>query len=327
MGAGGLEEQYYFHPDHLGSSNYITNIAGDVSQHMEYFAFGETFVEEHKNSINSPFKFNGKELDEESGLYYYGARYYDPKLSIWASVDPLAEKFVGRSSYEYCFNNPINLIDPNGLSISDPVKKIISKNEVGNINQTTLIRGPKEYGPPAFLVTTSDRSNNGMSIVYSKMQDDSSLFEDVFFGAPEWNQSVSMEKQKVVGQYFDANGNKVLNSNEATRFIEVEETTTTTIKLDMQSIDNIATVNKSKKTTTYDIIKSKTNNILVNKKITVQKFIPSKIKSNIVDKKLQQQAQKASNENFIEAAKVLLDKAGEIQNKMDENFNESLKKL
>ena len=83
-------EQYYFQLDHLGSSNYITNIVGDVSQHMEYFAFGETFVEEHKNSINIPFKFNGKELDEESGLYYYGARYYDPRLSIWASVDPLA---------------------------------------------------------------------------------------------------------------------------------------------------------------------------------------------------------------------------------------------
>ena len=91
---------------------------------MEYFAFGETFVEEHKNSINSPFKFNGKELDEESGLYYYGARYYDPKLSIWASVDPLAEKFAGRSSYEYCFSNPVNLTDPTGMGPEDdPGKK------------------------------------------------------------------------------------------------------------------------------------------------------------------------------------------------------------
>ena len=57
-------------------------------------------MEEHKNSINSPFKFNGKELNEESGLYYYGARYYDPRLSIWASTDPLAEKFAGRSPYD-----------------------------------------------------------------------------------------------------------------------------------------------------------------------------------------------------------------------------------
>ncbi|CAM3829330.1 RHS repeat-associated core domain-containing protein [Flavobacterium branchiophilum] len=85
---------------------------GEVSQHSEYFAFGETFVEEHKNSHNSPYKFNGKELDEESGLYYYGARYYDPRISIWASVDPLAEKTM--SPYGYCYNNPVNMVDPDG---------------------------------------------------------------------------------------------------------------------------------------------------------------------------------------------------------------------
>jgi RHS repeat-associated protein len=105
----------------LGSSNYITNIAGEVSQHSEYFAFGETFVEEHKGSNNSPYKFNGKELDNESGLYYYGARYYDPRISIWASVDPLAEKFPNMSPYAFCNNNPIRFIDPTGMSTEDPI--------------------------------------------------------------------------------------------------------------------------------------------------------------------------------------------------------------
>ncbi|CAM4095653.1 RHS repeat-associated core domain-containing protein [Flavobacterium branchiophilum] len=101
---------------------------------MEYFAFGESFVEEHKNSHNSPYKFNGKELVEESGLYYYGARYYDARISIWASVDPLAnfnpfmddEHYIdgdhnggvfnhfNHNSYGYCYQNPINLVDPNG---------------------------------------------------------------------------------------------------------------------------------------------------------------------------------------------------------------------
>ena len=63
---------------------------------------------------NSPYKFNGKELDEETGLYYYGARYYDPKVSIWLSVDPLAEKFPSISPYTYCLNNPITMMDPDG---------------------------------------------------------------------------------------------------------------------------------------------------------------------------------------------------------------------
>ncbi|WP_260439103.1 RHS repeat-associated core domain-containing protein [Flavobacterium branchiophilum] len=107
----------------FGSSNYITNFVGEVSQHSEYFAFGETFIEEHKNSHNSPYKFNGKELDEETGLYYYSARYYDPKLSLMISVDQLMEKFAGRSPYEYCFSNPINLTDPTGMGPEDPPGK------------------------------------------------------------------------------------------------------------------------------------------------------------------------------------------------------------
>ena len=112
---GGNEvEQYFFHPDHLGSTSYITNLLGEVSQHMEYFAFGETFVEEHRSSNNSPYKFNGKELDEETGWYYYGARYYDPRISVWLSVDPLAEQTM--TPYQYTYQNPINLTDPTGMA-------------------------------------------------------------------------------------------------------------------------------------------------------------------------------------------------------------------
>ncbi|QYJ68243.1 RHS repeat domain-containing protein [Flavobacterium litorale] len=82
---------------------------------MEYLPFGETLVDEHNNSHNTPFKFNGKEFDEETGNYYYSARYYDPKLSIFISVDPLTEKYPSWSSYAYCFNNPINFVDPTGM--------------------------------------------------------------------------------------------------------------------------------------------------------------------------------------------------------------------
>ena len=89
-----LLDYYYFHPDHLGSS-YITNGVGTISQHMEYLPFGETLVDEHVNSKNSPFKYNGKEFDEETGNYYYGARYYDPKFSIFISVGSLVLQIGG----------------------------------------------------------------------------------------------------------------------------------------------------------------------------------------------------------------------------------------
>ena len=103
---------FFYHPDHLGSSSYITDVNGEVTQHIEYFAFGETFLEEHSNTDRTPYLFNGKELDEETGLYYYGARYYDAKTSLWQSVDPLGEKTM--EPYIFVSNNPIKAVDPDG---------------------------------------------------------------------------------------------------------------------------------------------------------------------------------------------------------------------
>ncbi|MFV0290478.1 MAG: RHS repeat-associated core domain-containing protein [Mangrovibacterium sp.] len=61
-----------------------------------------------------PFLFNGKELDEETGLYYYGARYYNPRVGLWYGVDPLREKYPSMSPYNYCANNPVIFVDPDG---------------------------------------------------------------------------------------------------------------------------------------------------------------------------------------------------------------------
>ena len=109
--------QFYYHPDHLGSSSYITNLDGEVSQHIEYVPFGEVFIEERNNTWNTPYLFNAKELDEETGMYYYGARYYEPRLSLWMSVDKFAEKYPATSGYNYAINNPVRYIDINGDSI------------------------------------------------------------------------------------------------------------------------------------------------------------------------------------------------------------------
>ena len=128
---------YFYHPDHLGSSSYITDVLGEVVQHIEYFAFGETFLEEHSNTDRTPYLFNGKELDEETGLYYYGARYYDPVTSVWQSVDPLAvynpifevEHYIdgqhnggvfysgNLNVYSYTYQNPLKYVDPNGKQV------------------------------------------------------------------------------------------------------------------------------------------------------------------------------------------------------------------
>lgn|GEM_PF-3477324 len=69
-------------------------------------------------SFSSRFRFNGKEWDEETGNFYYGARYYDPKISVWLSVDPLAHEYPSLNSFTFVANNPINLFDPNGMWIA-----------------------------------------------------------------------------------------------------------------------------------------------------------------------------------------------------------------
>ena len=142
---------YFYHTDHLGSSSLVTTDGGYVTQHVEYVPFGEVFIEERDNETwSTPYKFNGKELDEETGLYYYGARYYDPRVSLWLGVDPLAEKYPNVGGYVYCHNNPVNLIDLDGRAdeqakksalnaITEFEKKTDSKSVFSNITKASFV--------------------------------------------------------------------------------------------------------------------------------------------------------------------------------------------
>ena len=109
--------QFFFHSDHLGSTSYMTDLSGEVSQHIEYFPYGGIMTEERTSGTENPYLFNGKELDMETGLYYYGARYMEPNTSIWYGVDPLSEKYPNMSGYIYAAGNPIMYIDPDGREV------------------------------------------------------------------------------------------------------------------------------------------------------------------------------------------------------------------
>jgi RHS repeat-associated protein len=131
--------QFYYHPDHLGSSNYITDVSGEVYQHMEYFPFGETFIEERNGTDYTNYLYNGKEFDEEIGLYYYGARYYDPRISIFYGVDPLAEEMPFWSPYNYAFNNPIRFIDPDGMAPTIHITGTEAEEATKQLNASTSL--------------------------------------------------------------------------------------------------------------------------------------------------------------------------------------------
>ena len=111
------EETFFYHSDHLGSTSYITDDHANITQYDAYLPYGELLVDEHSSSEELPYKFNGKQFDEETGLYYYGARYMNPMASIWYGVDPKFEKYINLSPYCISSSNPLFFIDKDGRDL------------------------------------------------------------------------------------------------------------------------------------------------------------------------------------------------------------------
>ena len=127
---------YYYHPDHLGSAHSITDSEGNPYERIEYTPYGEMWIEIQEDDATEsynyiPFRFTGKEYDQETGLYYYGARYLDPKTSRWVSGDPAGFGLMNPMDtegkprqgysiveatnwYSYVSNNPVKYVDPDG---------------------------------------------------------------------------------------------------------------------------------------------------------------------------------------------------------------------
>ncbi|WP_417588811.1 SpvB/TcaC N-terminal domain-containing protein [Owenweeksia hongkongensis] len=108
---------YWYHSDYLGNTEYVTDMNGDWYEYYWYSPWGEALVENKAitGTFMSPYRFNAKELDHETGNYYYGARYYNPQTSIWLSVDPESARDPHMTPYHFVYNNPVMFVDPNGL--------------------------------------------------------------------------------------------------------------------------------------------------------------------------------------------------------------------
>ena len=132
------ERTYYYHSDHLGSAQVVTNWKGQIHERLEYTPYGELWIDWKGDTgleDKTPFRFAGKEMDAETGFYYYGARYMDPKTSRWISADPALGEYVPGAGqgggelpgiggvfnyvnlhvYHYAGNNPVNYTDPTGM--------------------------------------------------------------------------------------------------------------------------------------------------------------------------------------------------------------------
>ena len=150
-----------YHPDHLGSSSWITFSDGSAVQHLHYLPWGEDFVNQRISGYDGArYTFSAKEKDTETGYSYFGSRYYNSDLSIWLSVDPMAAKYPSLSPYVYCADNPVRCVDPNGEEI-DWVEKADGTIywDDNAVSQETTKKGETYLGKNV-LVATHARDEN-----------------------------------------------------------------------------------------------------------------------------------------------------------------------
>ena len=182
---------YYCHGDHLGSANIVSDFEGEKYEHLEYTPYGELWVEDTDAAYHTPFRFTSKEWDEETELYYYGARYMHPRNSTWISADPAGFELVnpmeqdekgklvakqsyslieGVNWYSYCSNNPVKYVDPSGLEIAlhgNEEEKAIMLEDINSLSYKQY-----EINEKTGMLVETDKVNEDGSKIYSDYIDE-----------------------------------------------------------------------------------------------------------------------------------------------------------
>ncbi len=190
-----------FHHSVNGISSFIININGRNDQHLQCPKSGEQpalsadkFAEQ-RSSWGTNYKFNSKELDDETGLYYYGARYYNPTLSIWGSVDPMSDKYPSMSPYLYCAGNPVILVDPDGKEIE--ITEILNKDGTTTVNIKFTA---------ALINNSSKKISKGKMQEYSRNMESS--LREYYGGNYDGNVQVNIDADiRVVNNIGEVNSN------------------------------------------------------------------------------------------------------------------------
>jgi RHS repeat-associated protein len=207
------KDQFFFHADHLGSSNFVTDAAGALYEHMEYFPFGETWVQESTNTQRTPYLFTGKELDEETGLYYYSARYYDPRTSQFISTDPLvqsdpdkvAEMPATLDLYAYVANNPLRYTDPTGRVLTVPRQAALIMNTMQMLtnDKLGLVERPGGYSVVITEFAKNPNKPAGTELIRNLIQTQKVISVQTVNDGTSRTRPISAEEKKATGTDAD----------------------------------------------------------------------------------------------------------------------------
>ncbi|MCL6592269.1 MAG: RHS domain-containing protein, partial [Firmicutes bacterium] len=155
-------KKYWITTDHIGNYRAVTNEQGRVVWQSEYTPFGSQYEKSSDPDFEEWNGFAGKELDPDSGLMYFNARWYDADTGRFISEDPARDP-NSPGIYCYCRNNPINVIDPTGLySLDDIGITSTTGGNFGNYDTSTNIGGGESgspYTPPTPSTGTPENAN------------------------------------------------------------------------------------------------------------------------------------------------------------------------
>lgn len=136
---------HYYQQDQYGSTRLLTDGSGNVSATYVFDPYGNLTAK--NGTVDTPLRWNGQAQDQETGLYYLRARYYDPVTAQFISIDPLAA--ATRDIYTYANNNPLNQSDPLGL-MADPLSRG-TLDAVSCVSPMSLTPEEESYGPSGIV--------------------------------------------------------------------------------------------------------------------------------------------------------------------------------
>ncbi|MCA9467789.1 MAG: RHS repeat-associated core domain-containing protein, partial [Nitrospira sp.] len=196
-----MEKLLFYHPDHLGSASVKTNSTGKEVARTEFYPYGRPRNWENSKLLFS-YDYNGKELDNETELIYYGARFFQPNLGRFISVDPvieIPEEQIGGShlgqSYLYAVGNPLTFIDQDGKRAKHSKRKTHrgKVKDIRNLLKTVQIRNIKDLAE-----TLKEKNRSREDYLPSLNSVLSQIAEDEQFANQELERSI--EKLSFIGK-------------------------------------------------------------------------------------------------------------------------------